>query len=164
MAWRWTAKDPIGFAGGYANLHEYVDNDPINSRDPTGLQTIQTGFTVTISWGPINFSGSYGTALDIHGNIVVYSSLGGGLGAGARLSAGVSLAVSNARTVCDLAGPFVGGSVGAGAGPKASIDVFSGPSPGGYVSGGGFTVGAGLGVSGFAGGTHTTLGPVTDLW
>jgi uncharacterized protein RhaS with RHS repeats len=37
---RWTAKDPIGFAGGYANLYEYVDDDPINSVDPSGLQSL----------------------------------------------------------------------------------------------------------------------------
>ena len=31
---RWTAKDPIGFAGGDTNLYGYVANDPVNWRDP----------------------------------------------------------------------------------------------------------------------------------
>jgi RHS repeat-associated protein len=34
---RWTTKDPIGFAGGAANLYVYVGNDPVNGRDVTGL-------------------------------------------------------------------------------------------------------------------------------
>jgi len=33
---RWTAKDPIGFAGGDANLYGYVGQDPVNWTDPTG--------------------------------------------------------------------------------------------------------------------------------
>jgi RHS repeat-associated protein len=35
---RWTAKDPILFNGGDTNLYVYVLNDPLNMRDPGGLQ------------------------------------------------------------------------------------------------------------------------------
>ncbi len=34
---RWTAKDPILFAGGDSNLYGYVANDPVNLMDKTGL-------------------------------------------------------------------------------------------------------------------------------
>lgn len=34
---RWTAKDPIGFAGGDTNLYGYVLQDPANLNDPSGL-------------------------------------------------------------------------------------------------------------------------------
>ena len=34
---KWTAKDPIGFAGGDSNLYGYVLGDPVNLVDPRGL-------------------------------------------------------------------------------------------------------------------------------
>lgn len=34
---RWTAKDPIGFAGGDTDLYGYVLNNPVNYIDPIGL-------------------------------------------------------------------------------------------------------------------------------
>jgi RHS repeat-associated protein len=34
---RWTAKDPILFEGGQANLYVYVGNDPVNLLDSSGL-------------------------------------------------------------------------------------------------------------------------------
>ncbi|MFP4351062.1 MAG: RHS repeat-associated core domain-containing protein, partial [Desulfococcaceae bacterium] len=34
---RWTAKDPIGFAGGDTDLYGYCLNDPVNLSDPKGL-------------------------------------------------------------------------------------------------------------------------------
>ena len=34
---RWTAKDPIRFAGGDSNLFGYVSNNPVNFIDPSGL-------------------------------------------------------------------------------------------------------------------------------
>jgi len=39
---RWTARDPIGFAGGDTNLYGYVLSDPANWIDPTGLVTWPT--------------------------------------------------------------------------------------------------------------------------
>ena len=35
---RWTAKDPIGFAGGDTDLYGYVLNDPVNYFDSNGLE------------------------------------------------------------------------------------------------------------------------------
>ncbi len=40
---RWTAKDPILFAGKLSNLYEYNLNDPINYLDITGLQIVRGG-------------------------------------------------------------------------------------------------------------------------
>jgi RHS repeat-associated protein len=37
---RWSAKDPILFAGGDTNLYGYVLNDPINLIDTEGLQSL----------------------------------------------------------------------------------------------------------------------------
>jgi len=37
---RWTAKDPILFEGGDTNLMGYVNNDPLNFYDPSGLAEI----------------------------------------------------------------------------------------------------------------------------
>jgi len=36
---RWTARDPIGFAGGDTNLYGYVLGNPVNWIDPKGLQS-----------------------------------------------------------------------------------------------------------------------------
>jgi RHS repeat-associated protein len=35
---RWTAKDPILFWGGDTNIYQYVDSDPLNLVDPSGLE------------------------------------------------------------------------------------------------------------------------------
>ena len=40
---RWTAKDPILFAGGDTDLYGYVLNDPINLIDPFGLRNNRFG-------------------------------------------------------------------------------------------------------------------------
>jgi len=43
---KWTAKDPIGFAGGDSNLYGYVLGDPVNFIDPNGQWAIFLGFVI----------------------------------------------------------------------------------------------------------------------
>lgn len=56
---RWTAKDPIDFAGGDTNLYGYVINDPVNMTDPVGLYCgsgISEYFVPDSWWGKYDFS------------------------------------------------------------------------------------------------------------
>jgi RHS repeat-associated protein len=46
---RWTAKDPICWEGGQANLYEYVSSDPVNVIDPEGLQQL-IGGPYSLEW------------------------------------------------------------------------------------------------------------------
>ena len=49
---RWTAKDPIGFAGGDTDLYGYCLSDPVNTVDPEGLYLSPSQqFTVSIISG-----------------------------------------------------------------------------------------------------------------
>ncbi|MEV6600124.1 RHS repeat-associated core domain-containing protein [Actinoplanes sp. NPDC051346] len=40
---RWTAKDPIGFKSGQANLYAYAGGDPVNRADRTGTASVELG-------------------------------------------------------------------------------------------------------------------------
>jgi RHS repeat-associated protein len=44
---RWTARDPIGFAGGDTNLYGYVASDPVNFLDSIGLYEVRIGPSIT---------------------------------------------------------------------------------------------------------------------
>jgi RHS repeat-associated protein len=48
MTGRWTAPDPIAFAGGDTNLYRYTAGDPVNNSDPSGL-LVQTELLCTRS-------------------------------------------------------------------------------------------------------------------
>jgi|GEM_PF-2429688 len=158
---RFISQDPIGFDGGDVNLYAYTFNNPVSSGDPLGLWTFQIGLVLNFQVGPVAANGFWGLALDGKGNVRAYYGEGLGLGDGAHVSGGLSLAGSNAQTIYDLSGPFSNGSLGGGWGPDASGDFFTGPSDHGLVIGGGVTFGLGLGTGGSSTVTNTTVVPIS---
>ena len=54
---RFISEDPIGFAGGDANIYRYVSNIPIDSTDPNGLKKREQGEPV---WKKINNAITWG--------------------------------------------------------------------------------------------------------
>jgi hypothetical protein len=144
-------------ASGFA-IYAYVGNDPLNAVDPSGLWTFQLGVAASINLPlglTIPFGG--GLAIDTQLNVATYGYLGGGLQVGAEVEAGMSLQVSNAKTIGDLTGPFNYNSAHAGAGYGGSLDLFYGPSEHGPVVGGGVTIGAAAGASISTGVTTTCI-------
>ena len=77
---RWTAKDPILFAGGDEILYGYCSNDPINKIDPSGL--VNLGQVVS---GTAKIIGGAGTVFT--GGLITAGSAGIGVPAGMALSA-----------------------------------------------------------------------------
>ena len=100
---RWTAKDPIDFAGGDTNLYGYVQNNPVNWVDPDGLLVLYYGGGAAAGAGykvnpgdqdPITFFS--GTVTEFYG-----SNRSGG--------------ISNGNAFTGGAGRIVGAAAGGGA-------------------------------------------------
>ena len=49
---RWTGKDPIRWSGGQGNLFIYAAGDPVNRRDPSGLQSVDWCGSTGSEWVP----------------------------------------------------------------------------------------------------------------
>jgi len=137
---KWTAKDPIDFAGGDTNLYGYVLGDPVGFVDVEGKQlgitpTIGVGGGIHLGIAGFNYHyNNSGQSLCARVGPGIY--LGGGLEVGANAQIGKSSQPWTAGVGADLAFGFegFGGSLGANT-----------SSLGGSLSGKG---GVGFGASG----------------
>jgi len=154
---RWTAKDPIFFAGGDTDLYGYVLNDPINLIDPAGKYGVggaiiggiaggYGGFLSGIQSGNITAGIIGGLAGAVGGSLIgaifpqASSAVGGIIGGaisgafGGAVGGTVSKALSNP---CASAG-----DIGWAAAKGAGVGAFTGAIGGGF-SGAAVAVGVG---------------------
>jgi RHS repeat-associated protein len=103
---RWTAKDPIGFAGGDTDLYGYCLSDPVDFADPNGLAIVQVagtvigmGISIVSNYGDFSsgrISGTdYALSIGLGALTGLASTLGGGLITGALWGGGAAM-VNNA--------------------------------------------------------------------
>lgn len=136
---RWTARDPIGFAGGDSNLYGYVVNDPVNLTDPNGLAFGFIGDAFDSTFGPGGFvddvtpdslsegaagvfdavlggapSAAFGIDMECwgtsHGIGQFIGALGGGASSGGLLTAGLAARTGLGRFIAGSAGGGFGGA------------------------------------------------------
>jgi RHS repeat-associated protein len=118
---KWTAKDPIDFAGGDSNLYGYVLGDPVNMTDPEGLWVPQAigaalgvGFEVytqyqsgTLDWGRLGMAAATGAL----GGLIGYT--GGKIGDNIYKGQGTEVGRHYPST-CGNYGSAIGAAVGGG--------------------------------------------------
>jgi len=123
-AGRWTQRDPLGFQGGW-NLYGYVDGNPVNGRDPLGLDTLDSSVAAMEaslrSWQQGSYSDSFGqyvagqilgaggTLGDSLGNLENFDAITAGWSAQAReqfylnTSEGISSGLGEVGALIDMA-------------------------------------------------------------
>ncbi len=94
---RWTAKDPIGFAGGDTDLYGYCLNDPVNLVDQEGLWVAQAIGAVL------------GGGLNAYNNYGAYSS---GQMSGVDYAKSIAFGAAGG-VLSSFGGPFLGAAVSA---------------------------------------------------
>lgn len=139
---RWTAKDPINFAGGNTNLYDYVMNDPINFMDSNG-----NFLASAIIGGVLGGLGAFATG----GNILqgaIIGAVSGFIGAGILKNAGIVVSTLKEAILGGIENR-VGQALGAGCFNKESFI--------------GSIVGGGVGhIGGLGGDSATALGKVSS--
>ena len=114
QAGRWTAKDPIGFAGGTTSLYTYAGNDPVGVIDPSGLvaETIldvaSTAFSLRDFICDPSFANGAWLALDAVGLLIPFVPSFGIIRHGAKIAGKIpnpraAAAPARARLVQDVA-------------------------------------------------------------
>ncbi len=80
---RFLSEDPIGFAGGDANLYRYVGNNPVNAIDPTGEAWWQVALGALGLGGSISMGGGASLAALAAGPVGWFVGAGVAIGVGA---------------------------------------------------------------------------------
>jgi hypothetical protein len=125
--------------------------------------TLQIGFAANLQLPSpfgVNVNFGWGVAIDGHWNLETYGDIGAGVGySTGRASVGVqALSSQNADAVYELRGPFATTSSGLGLGAYGSVDTFYGwGADGRPITGGGGTVGFGVGGGAASGGSVTCV-------
>jgi RHS repeat-associated protein len=140
---RWVSKDPIRFNGNDTNIYAYVNNDPVNMIDPTGLYCLPQSVINGVSGFVGGFVGGFAQGL-LMGNPA--AGLIGGLAAGV-VGGALGAALSPTGTVS--AG--YAGALGAGIASPTNASI-GGGGVGGAVSYAAGASGAPPGVAGAVGG------------
>jgi RHS repeat-associated protein len=146
---RFLQQDPIGFAGGDANLYGYVGNSPVNWVDPWGLWYFDVNYTATTNgkFGP----GVTGGLQIGPSGVNFYYGFGLGFGKGTSVTFhpfGEMDTCSNVSTGVTFSGGYPIFGIPVGAEGTITTDMNGNPSPD-------FGVGFGLGFGVSFGPTHT---------
>jgi RHS repeat-associated protein len=137
IAGRWLSRDPAGeISDASSNLYTYSGGNPIGSRDPDGLWTVQLGVSGGYTLGSAAGVAFAGIAFDSNGGFGTYWGYGGGVGVVAGASGGLSGDASSASNIDDLGGLFTNVSRGGGWGESATGDAFLVKTPTTVISGG----------------------------
>jgi RHS repeat-associated protein len=136
---RWTAKDPIRFAGGDTDLYGYCLGDPVNFVDPEGkFATILGGFiggavAGGIAGGITSAAASYLSGDSLSG-VLKSGLIGAGIGAGIGGIAGASIGAGLFGGLGFASDIGWGFAAGAGIGEHAALSSLLGAALGGAAS------------------------------
>jgi RHS repeat-associated protein len=152
---RFITEDPIGFLGLNFNLYRYVNNGPVNWSDPSGLDTVAAGYTITAGNGVYGALAEGGYVISFtDAGITVHSYTTVGFGPAGGAGTGYELSYFTG-TIDQLSG---GGFQSTGTIWDVTGSAFT--SVDGLEIGG--SVGQSIGYSYFVGETYTVIGPA--IW
>ncbi len=162
---RWTAKDPILFAGGQGNLYVYVGNDPVNWVDRSGkipefvMDWVKSQLCMTsggFSFGAFAVIGfEVGISVNPNGDVFLNGGVGFGVGGGENQAFPISPMLSGGASTENASGKYVkveaSGAYGGGGSISGTFADEGSNVAGNLITGTGASVSVTAGYSGLIG-------------